>query len=321
MRAGLTVSIIGHAAILGIGLIAFPDMRPFQVEEIEALPVELIDVADETDLLKGDENAEIAPEETPQPVAEVEAPTPEPVEEKVAEKPVEAARTPTPPPPPPPPEPEPEPDEIAALPEMQEPLPEPEPEPEPAVEPEPQPAPVPRARPNPPKQVVQPPREPAPEQPQDVARPEQPKPEFNADEITALLNKQTPAGGGAPTPAAEPQTIGSIDGQAEAAMTQSEIAALKAKLYACWSPPVAVREAAYLIVEVRITLLPDGSLAGSPEPISVTSASDPLAQVAVEAAVRAVQKCAPFGDILRPEKYALWNKIDFVFDPREMLGG
>jgi hypothetical protein len=53
-------------------------------------------------------------------------------------------------------------------------------------------------------------------------------------------------------------------------------------------------------------------------------ASSPLAQVAVESAIRAVTQCAPFGDILRPEKYALWNQIDFVFDPfdpREMLGG
>ena len=41
---------------------------------------------------------------------------------------------------------------------------------------------------------------------------------------------------------------------------------------------------------------------------------------ALESAIRAVVQCAPFGDILRPETYALWNQIDFVFDPREMLG-
>jgi colicin import membrane protein len=122
-------------------------------------------------------------------------------------------------------------------------------------------------------------------------------------------------------PSPEPQTIGSIDGQANAAMTQSEIAALKARLYRCWSPPVAVREAGALVVEVRISLLPDGSLAGPPTIIGVGQASDPLAQVAAESAIRAVVQCAPFGDILRPETYALWNQIDFVFDPREMLGG
>ena len=140
------------------------------------------------------------------------------------------------------------------------------------------------------------------------------------DDITALLNKQKPAGGGDPAPAQEPQTLGSIDGHTDAAMTQSEIEALKARLYQCWSPPVAVREAGTLVVQVRITLLPDGSLSGQPTITAVAHASDPLAQVAAEAAIRAVVECAPFGDILRPENYALWNQIDFVVRPARDAG-
>jgi len=102
---------------------------------------------------------------------------------------------------------------------------------------------------------------------------------------------------------------------------QREIDALKAKLYRCWNPPVAVREASSLVVAVRITLLPDGSLSGEPQMVGIKEASNPLAQVAIEAAIRAVVQCAPFGDVLKPENYALWNQIDFIFDPREMLGG
>ena len=98
-------------------------------------------------------------------------------------------------------------------------------------------------------------------------------------------------------------------------MTQSDIDALKAKLYRCWNPPVAVREATTLVVAVQITLLPDGSLSGEPQIVGIARASDPLAQVAAEAAIRAVVQCAPFGDILKPENYALWNQIDFVFRP------
>ena len=113
------------------------------------------------------------------------------------------------------------------------------------------------ARP-PPKPVAEP--KPAAGAEPPVAQPSEPEPEFNPDDIAALLNKQEPAGGGDPLPSPEPQTLGSIDGHAEAAMTQSEIAALKARLYRCWNPPVAVREAGALVVEVRITLLPDGSL-------------------------------------------------------------
>ena len=104
-------------------------------------------------------------------------------------------------------------------------------------------------------------------------------------------------------------------------MTQSEIGALKARLYRCWNPPIAVQEAGGLVVEVRIDLLEDGRLARPPVVKRVEQASDPRAQVAVEAALRAVVQCAPFGDILRPETYTIWNRIDFVFDPREMLGG
>ncbi len=328
MRAGLTVSIVAHAAILGIGFIAFPEARTLQAANIEALPVDLVTAADVTDLLQGDKKSEVPPKETPQPKPVVQAETPAPAPaEKPAPKPIEAAPAPSPPPAPPPapeppkpeppkpeppkPAPEPKPAEVAALPD-----PTPAEEPQPAAVPEPA---IPRPRPTPPKQVAAPKPAPA-HRPTEIA-PEKPKPEFNPDDIAALLNKQEPAGGGDPVPATEPQTLGSIDGHAGAAMTQSEIDALKSRLYRCWNPPVAVREAAALVIEVRITLLPDGSLSGQPTIVGVGQASDPLAQVAAEAAIRAVVQCAPFGDILKPENYVLWNQIDFVFDPREMLGG
>jgi len=313
MRTGFTVSILGHVAIFGLGLIAYSGSRPLEAEKIEALPVELVSIAEVTDLLQGSKSSEVLPEENPQPkpAVEAEVPQPEP-EEKPAEEPVEAATPPPPPEPEPLPEPEPEPVDVAALP----PAPEVVVEPEPAV---PADAPVPQPRPDPPKQAE--PKPAAEPPPPPVADAPADKPAFDPDEIAALLNKQEPAGGGDPQPNPEPQTLGSIDGHVGAAMTQSEIAALKARLYKCWNPPVAVREAGALVVEVRITLLPDGSLSGEPQIVGVAMASDPLAQVAAEAAVRAVVQCAPFGDILRPETYALWNTIDFVFDPREMLGG
>src|SRR5687768_8113522 len=309
MRVGITVSTLGHLAILGFGFIAFPAAEPFQAEKIEALPIDLVTIAEFTDLAEGNKRAEIAPEESPQPKPQVQAevPAPQPAE-KPAEQPVQAARQPTPPPPPPEPEaepePEPEPEEVAALPEPvePEPLPAEEPPPEPAAEPDP-PAPVearvPRARPKPPKQLVKP--EPVkPATARAVAKPMQPEEDFNPDEIAALLDKRDPAGGGDPVPVDEPQTLGSIDGHDNAEMTQSELAALQARLYQCWNPPVGVREAGSLVVTVRISLLQDGSLAGQPQLLSVGLVSDPLSQVAAESALRAVVQCSPFGDILRP---------------------
>ncbi len=102
MRVGLTVSIIGHAVILGLGLVAL-GTKPLESEKIDALPVELISVDEATDLLKGDKTSRILPEEKPQPKPEVqaEAPAPKP-EEKPAEKVVDATPPPPPAPPPPP---------------------------------------------------------------------------------------------------------------------------------------------------------------------------------------------------------------------------
>jgi outer membrane biosynthesis protein TonB len=311
MRVGLTVSIVAHAVILGLGFVAFPEGRPFQAENIEALPVDLVSIGDVTDLLKGNKKSEIVPKENPQPKPAVKAEAPAPPAEKPEPNPIEAAPPPAPAPAPEPPKPEPEPPkpaEVAALPEPKATI-----EPAPVVPVEPV---KPRPRPTPPKPV-----EKKPEPKPTVAEQQKPKPEFNPDDIAALLNKQQPTGGGDPEPAKAPQTLGSINGHENAAMTQSDIDALKAKLYRCWNPPVAVREATTLVVAVRITLLPDGSLSGEPQIVGIARASDPLAQVAAEAAIRAVVQCAPFGDILKPENYALWNQIDFVFDPRQMLGG
>ena len=314
MRPGLTVSLLAHAALLGIGLVAFPEARPFEVEDIQALPVDLIDIAELTDLARGDESSRILPEEAPQPATPVEAelPTPAPAETP-ADQPVEAARPPEARPEPAP-EAEPVSEDVASLPEPAETAePEAPAEVESAAPAPPVDARLPHRRPKPPRIAPPPPETPA------VAERE-PEQEFNVDDITALLNKRIEAGG-SPDPSSDPQTLGAPEGEAAAAMTQSELAALKARLYSCWTPPLGARGAAALVVTVKITLMPDGSLAGQPELLGVAGVSDPLAQVAAEAAVRAVLECAPFGDILRPEKYALWREITFDFDPRYMLGG
>ena len=148
------------------------------------------------------------------------------------------------------------------------------------------------------------------------------RPSFNPDEIAALLNKQDPAGGGDPSPATMPQTFGANEGRINAAMTQSEqdamVGALRNRLAQCWNPPRGVREAGSLRVTIGIGLLPDGSLGA--EPRILDASFDPLSQIAAESAIRAVQICAPY-DMLPPERYSAWRDIEFIFDPREMLGG
>jgi hypothetical protein len=321
MRVGFTVSALGHIAVFGLGFFSFFEGRPLAPVEIEALPVELIDVAEVTDLLEGDKESEILPEETPQPKPEIEAevPTLEPVEEP-APRPVEAALPPQPKPEPTPePVVEPEPEEVAALPAPEEPeaIPEAEPEPAPQMPVESRP---PRPRPEPPRQLAEP--EPQPEQPDPIRElaEQQPEEEFDANDIAALLDKQDPAGGGDPQPAPEPQTIGSIEGHVEAAMTQSELAMLSARIGRCWNPPTGALDAGGLQVEVLITFLPDGSLAAEPQVLGV--GLDARFMAAADAARRAVIQCAPYGDIFPPEKIALMPQgMILNFDPRLMLGG
>lgn len=307
-----------HLALLAIGVFGLPHSRLMEPDPIEAMPVELVPISELTDLRLGDRKAEPTekPKERPQPKptlrAAIEDDKPA---EKPAEKPVEAAREPEPAPAPLPkvaeekvPEAKTE-RQVAAV-TQPEPEPEPEPRPEKPVEAL-APAPVPKVRPKPPKQL-QPPKQVA------AAKPKQKELTFSTDDISALLNKREPTGGGSPDPSVEPQTFGSIDGSREAAMTQSEIEALKARLYQCWNPPRGVREARNLRVEVEINLNQDGSLAGAPR--IVGGGFDPLGQIAAESAIRAVQICAPY-DILPPEKYHVWRSINFTFDPSHMLGG
>jgi len=313
MRAGLALSIAGHLAILAYGLVAFPDARTFKVDDIEAFPVDLVPIAELTDLAAGDRKAEKTPKPAqPKPVVKAEVPSQKPAE-KPAKVPVKAAEPPAP-------------EVVAALPKPV------IPEPPPPIEVEPEaktpdapplaPAQNPRARPKPVKPVKVAKTEPKKPAPPAATEKKPDRPAFNPDEIAALLNKQDPTGGGDPAPAAAPQKFGANEGNADAAMTQSEqdamIGALRNRLAQCWNPPRGVREAGNLRVTIGIGLLPDGSLASDPRILD--AGFDPLSQIAAESAIRAVQICAPY-DMLPPEMYSAWRDIEFIFDPREMLGG
>jgi colicin import membrane protein len=63
------------------------------------------------------------------------------------------------------------------------------------------------------------------------------------------------------------------------------------------------------------SLKQDGSLDGAPK--IVRPQSGPVFQIAAEAAMRAVTRCAPF-DLPR-EKYAVWKLVTWSFDPRDMM--
>ena len=79
---------------------------------------------------------------------------------------------------------------------------------------------------------------------------------------------------------------------------------------------MAVAGAENLAVKVKLNLRRDGSLAGAP---IVLNTGPTGFRVAADAAVRAVNQCAPFD--MPGEKFDAWAEVIVNFDPRFMLGG
>lgn len=299
MRVALSVSTVGHAAIIGWGLVSLNGVDPYETTLQPPLPIDIVSIAEFTEITAGTRDGDRELEPTPpEPVEEAE-----PVEQPEPDPKPEAVEAPLP---------EPVPLRTAALtPDDPEPVPDPEPvaEAEPEPEPTPEPladAPIPRLKPKPPAR------------PQPAVAETKPEPDrFNADNIAALLNKIPESGGASPTTTGSlTPSLGTASGTG-GTLTVSEIDALRGQISRCWSPPVAVLDAGELRVRVGMTLNQDGTLSRPPELLNPSS--DPIFNVAAEAAIRAINRCQPY--YLPPEKFHVWQQVNLTFDPKELLGG
>ena len=331
MRIGLTVSVVGHTALLLASLLGFASTRKLQAGPTSSVPVEIVTVGGATEsklgLRKGEDRKDPvldrharqadAPREGPEKAkpskteaqlapAAPKPPEPRPVEPRHVE-PKHVAEAPPEPPRPKPAPAKPEKTENAEpvkKAENAEPLPPKRPEPKPAEQISP-------PKPKPP--VAKAPEKPAPTRP--VAQQEQ---KFDSEKIAALLNKAEPAPAARPqAPANSTASLGTTTGRG-AKLTASEIDALRSRLAECWNIPAGARDADKLVVRVRFNLNPDGSLNGAPALVEATPG--PYSQVAVEAAMRAIRQCQPYA-MLPAEKFETWRDITINFDPREMFGG
>jgi hypothetical protein len=304
MRTGLTISGAGHAAVLLWCVVTFI-ARPYHVEPLKGLPVDLISASEFSQMTSGAKNA--APTEKPKPVAEKVAeavPVDDPAA-KLAKKEVKAAtdvRAPEPKPPEPkvkkPPQPPAPTDAIADALKKDE-----KPEPK---KPDPKP-------PTPPKKPAQ----------------QEPAPQFDPRQVAALLNKRdtqrvaSAAGdelnrtlslGVSGTTAGPPPIAGDPTGQ----LSQIELSGMRARLQEKWSPPPgASKDLQQLTLVVEIQLRPDGTL--SAPPVVLTSGSGPLFLAASDSAKRAVMLGQPY-TMLRPEHYDVWRDFKITFDPQFMGG-
>jgi colicin import membrane protein len=146
-----------------------------------------------------------------------------------------------------------------------------------------------------------------------------------ADRLAALLDKD-PAKKGAPQSALPPTKDTTYTGPTAGARqgTDTVLSAreqdllrgqISAQLRGCWQLPGGGGGIETTVVTLKWHLTSDGSLDG--EPATQEPQSDPVYQIAAEAAIRAVKKCTPFS--LPPEMYTSWKTIIWEFDPREML--
>jgi len=283
IRTASAISTGLHVLVLAWATLSF-NSKPFETTPAESLPVDIVSEKEFSQLTKGIKDAP-KPVEAPKPLVEKKAEEPpKPVEEikpKIDEKrevaPNKEVKQETPPP-----------DPIADK------LEKPQEQPKEAAKAEPQPL---------------PPKKPPPPKPQPK------KPEFNPDKIAALLDKRDPTRKS--VTGAEVNTTPSLGTAlgAAAQLSQSEIDALKARLYALWSPPAGAQDAGNVQIMIRIRFKRDGTLASGPQVL--TSGNGPVFNAMRDSAVRAVLVGQPYS-MLRPDHYDTWQEIDFVFDSSKM---
>jgi colicin import membrane protein len=197
MRAGLTSSVILHAAVLAFGLFTLRAPSAFDVSDVESLPVDIVPVESITQIQEGDKKATMREQAAPTPT---KRPDIVPDAQKTGDNSIDTDKPPTP-------EDKPKPvqsaDASAPAPEPKEqpkpedvPKPKEEPKPVPATEVAPKPAPKEEVKPDPvkepdpaPQPVKQP--EPAPKPAEQKAADAQPLPD-KPDPIAQTIDAQQP---------------------------------------------------------------------------------------------------------------------------------
>jgi len=271
LKRSMIVSGALHVAVIVAVTMTWPHALNLPDESPPVVPVDLVTIAEVTDI----------------------APTAQPAREQPAPQEIEVA----------PPQPEIVPPPLQAV----------------EVAPS-EPEKLPTPKPAPPKDVAQ--DTGAPANPALPRRKPQPNPRqrFDVDSVLALLDKRAPK----PPPPADAKpaetTVRGIG--AQDAFTMDLKDALLAQMRECWNVPVGAPDPEQLIVQVRVFLAQDGSLAQPPqlEPATrAAAATNRYMRTAAEAALRAVNVCEPYKR-LPPDKYESWREIVMTFDPSKMVG-
>jgi hypothetical protein len=291
MRTGLTISAVGHLALIAWGLVSLV-AKPFDSNRAEALPIDIITTEQFSKVTAGQRDAKKIAQ-------------PKPLVEKIAEP--KPAENPAP--------------KIAEKKKEIQPSAEPKPAPDSKPDKAEKKAPelkVDQIAEALKKDEAKKPLTEKAETPVPPRKPAPPQPKFDASQVAALLDKRTPqrqAAAGSTLNALA--TLGLANADA-ATLSQSELDALRARLAKLWNPPIGIRKPEDFIVRIQVRLGRDGKL--SAPPMVVTSGKGTEFESARDSAVRALYQGQPF-DMLRPETYDVWQDMEITFDPREMFRG
>jgi colicin import membrane protein len=310
MKTGLTISTVGHVAVVAWAMVTFAAAPP-TLAPPESLPVDVISTTDFSQITAGQRNAPKTEQKQPL-VEKVEQPKPvDDMRAKIDKKVVEAATDS-------PPLPEPKPPEPKKQTEPSPPQAKPEPKPVEAATPKPTPQPDLIAEALKKSEAQKPaPKQAEAKTPLPQKRPK-PQPQYDPNKIAALLDKREPTRNAATgVDLNQGVTLGLSSANARQ-LSQSELDALRARLAQFWNPPVGARNPNELVVQVRLRLNRDGTLAAPPQVL--TSGSSTLFMAARESAVRAIFRGQPF-TMLNPANYDTWKDVEITFDPRDMIRG
>lgn len=273
MKVGLPISFALHALVLS-GITFYGATTP-TLEDTRIIPIELLTLADISNV-----RAKVA---TPEPIPE---PTLEPM---TVEEPVDAAAEEAP--------------EVVVAPD------EPVEKQAEAVLPD--------------AEIVE---DPVPE-PLEVEKPEPEKPAFSLDDMAALVDKTRSSAPDKNQQKALVSETANIDyaaqsregvgaGDGETVDLKTAVAAAMEK---CWRMPADAVDPENLLVRIKVRLLPGGQVESAAQidksETRRLSPGNPYWPQAEAAAIRAVQKCAPY-DFLDEERYGIWRDLTLNLRPQ-----
>ena len=101
-------------------------------------------------------------------------------------------------------------------------------------------------------------------------------------------------------------------------LTASEMDLVREQIARCWNVPAGARDAKDLVVEIRASVNPDGTVRQATI-VDQGRMGDPFFRAAAESARRAFfnPQCTPLK--LPPEKYEIWKDLVVDFSPKDIL--